>query len=59
LFGKSTNCKLDPKTNQLQRKCIAGGGFLEEAFRSWWIYRTSISQLMDFPDKHFAVGGFL
>jgi len=26
---------------------------------SWWIFRKSISQLVDFSEKHFAAGGFL
>ena len=26
---------------------------------SWWIFRTSTLQLVNFSDKHFAVGGFL
>jgi len=79
LFGKSINCKvlvpitnykvLDPKTHQLKCKWIAVG-FLEEAFRSWWVIGKSTLQLVgfpykhiavtvDFPDEHFAVGGFL
>ena len=26
---------------------------------SWWIFRKSTSQLVDFSGKHFAAGGFL
>jgi len=47
---------LDPKTDQLQRKWIAVDGFLEEPFRSWWVIGKSTLQLVDFPDKHIAVG---
>jgi len=35
------------------------GGFLGKAFRSWKVIGTSDSQLVDFPEKYFAVGGFL
>jgi len=44
---------------QPQCKCIAVGGCLEKVFRSWWAIRTRTLQLVGFPKKHFAVGGFL
>jgi len=33
------------------------GGFLEKAFRVWWVIETSTLEL-DFLNKHFAVSGF-
>ena len=39
---------LDPKTHQLQCEQIAVGGFLGKALCSWWIFRKSSSQLVDF-----------
>jgi len=43
-------------------------GIFDKAFRSWWVigtsslqmvdFPTSTSQLADFSDKDFAVGGF-
>jgi len=48
-FEKSTNCKvLDQKPHQLQCEQIAVGGDLGKALRSWWIFRKSTSQLVDF-----------
>jgi len=26
---------------------------------SWWVFGSSSLQLVDFPNQHFAVGGFL
>jgi len=46
LIRKPTNCKL-----------IVVGGFLEKALRSLWGIGTDTLQLVDFPNKHFAVGG--
>jgi len=39
-------------------KHFAVGGFFESALCSWWIFRISTLQLVDFSNQHFAVGGF-
>jgi len=56
LFEKSTNCRvLDLKTpNYSVNRCSC-------RCSSWWIFRKkkNTSQLVDFPEKHFAVGGLL
>jgi len=47
------------KIHQLYWEWIAVGGFLGKAFRSWLVIRTTTSQLVDFLEKHFAIGAFL
>jgi len=38
----------DPKTHQLLFDYFAVGGFLGKSLRSWWIFKISTSQLVDF-----------
>jgi len=48
-YEKSTNCKVPfLKIHQLLSVHTAVGGFLDQAFSSWWIFRISTSQLVDF-----------
>jgi len=46
---KSTNCEVPPlKIHQLLSLHTAVGVFLDQALCSWWNFRTSASQLVDF-----------
>jgi len=46
---KSTNCEVPfLKIHQLLSIYTAVGGFLDQALCSWWIFRISTSQLVDF-----------